>query len=59
MFKKSPLGYFLLQPVFNLLWKPHLRNSLRGSVAMNLTSIPEEVGSISDFAQWVKDAALL
>ena len=35
------------------------RNSHRGSEVMNLTSVHEDVGSVRDLDQWVKDPALL
>ena len=35
------------------------RNSHRGSVVTNLTSIHEGVGSVPGLAQWVKDLASL
>jgi len=34
-------------------------SSHRGSVVTNLTSIHEDVGSIPDLAQWLKDPVLL
>ena len=38
--------------------KEYIWSSHHGSAEMNLTSIPENIGSIPSLAQWVKDLAL-
>ena len=40
------------------LEKKEFRSSRRGTVETNLTSIPEDAGSIPGLSQWVKDLAV-
>ena len=52
------IGYWLKRVTVTLK-TTHAGISHCGAVDMNLTSIHEDVGSISGLAQWVKDLALL
>ena len=47
-------GTFTTIKIVNIPW-----SSCHGPGVMNLTSIPEEVGSIPGLAQWVEDPVLL
>ena len=48
----------IIAQVINVNNINNLRSSCCGSVVMTLTTIYEDVGSVSGLAQWIKDLAL-